>query len=76
MIAFHSNQFKSNPICGNQDSNCGHTSRSVQVKRYIWQVSLFLKIAINSNFYVRPFTFYIYAFQAENKKNYMKAHYL
>ena len=38
MIAFHSNQVKSNPICGNQDSNCGHTNRSVQVKRYIWQV--------------------------------------
>ena len=46
MIAFHSNQVKSNPICGSQDSNCGHTNRSVQVKRYIWQVSLFLKIAI------------------------------
>ena len=43
MIAFHSNQVKSNSICGNQD---GHTNRSVQVKRYIWQVSLFLKIAI------------------------------
>ena len=44
MIAFHSNQVKSNySICGNQD---GHTNRSVQVKRYIWHVSLFLKIAI------------------------------
>ena len=46
MIAFHSNQVKSNPICGSQDNNCGHTNRSVQVKRYIWQVPLFLKIAI------------------------------
>ena len=27
-------------------TDCGHTNRSVQVKRYIWQVSLFLKIAI------------------------------
>ena len=47
IIALHSNWVKSNPICGSQDSNCGHTNRSVQVKRYIWQVSLFLKIAIN-----------------------------
>ena len=47
IIAFHSNRVKFNPICGSQDSSCGRTNRSVQVKRYIWQVSLFLKIAIN-----------------------------
>ena len=47
IIALNSNGVKSNPICGSQDSNCGHTNRKVQVKRYIWQVSLFLKIAIN-----------------------------
>ena len=46
IIAFHSNRVKFNPICGSQDSSCGRTNRSVQVKRYIWQVSLFLKIAI------------------------------
>ena len=27
-------------------TDCGHTNRSVQVKRFIWQVALFLKIAI------------------------------
>ena len=48
MITLHYKQVKSNPICENQDSNCGQTNRSVQVKRYTWQVSLFLKIAINS----------------------------
>ena len=47
IIALHSNWVKSDPICGSQDSNCGHTNRSVPVKRYIWQVSLFFKIAIN-----------------------------
>ena len=39
------NCFKSNPLCRSQDSNCGHTNSSVQMERYIWQVSLFLKIA-------------------------------
>ena len=43
MIAFHSNQVKFNLICGSQDSKCGHTNRSVQVKRQL----LYSKIAIN-----------------------------
>jgi hypothetical protein len=47
IITLRSNLIKTNPVCGSQDSNCGHTNRSVQVKRYIWQVSLFLKINCN-----------------------------
>ena len=47
IIVLYYNCVKSNPLCGSKDSNCGYTNSSVQMKLYIWQVSLFFKIATN-----------------------------
>ena len=55
IIVLYSNQVKSNPLCGSQYINCGHTNRSVWMKRYIYLASvIILKIALTPD--VRYYT--------------------